>query len=399
MYLRRCTRPTSADRRPRPRRRCGRRCAATATRTRDWSDGGSPIREMAGPRATSATTTSCSPTTRRGSPSPTGCRPSGCDEQLDVVAELNDDAPSCRGTRFRHPHRHRGRHPRGRLARPEAVAARPARRRRRQRALQAAHAVAGDDAADGRRHRQPAHRRPRPLHRTADHRRPRHPARVGVRRRDRVRGLRRSSASPSRSTPGPSGSTRRSGCCAWPSRPAAWSPSTPTRTRPVSSTGRSTAASARRGAACRRRVDRQHLGERRPAGLDRRPRGASRAVIEIRAGGQPVPERAARASTTWHSLLGRRALRPATTWRSGRSSASTSTCSRPAPGSTAHAHRGVAHRQLGARRRRCATRTATASGRSVRRGVPLVQSHRRRDPAPPRPTRRTSEPLRFVQMR
>ena len=48
-------------------------------------------------------------------------------------------------------------------------------------------------------------------------------------------------ASRSRSTAGRSARTRPTGCCAWPSRPAARSPSTPTRTRPASSTG-STAA-------------------------------------------------------------------------------------------------------------------------------------------------------------
>ena len=44
----------------------------------------------------------------------------------------------------------------------------------------------------------------------------------------------RSSTSRSRSTAGPSARTRPSGCYGWPSRPAARSPSTPTRTRQVS---------------------------------------------------------------------------------------------------------------------------------------------------------------------
>ena len=43
--------------------------------------------------------------------------------------------------------------------------------------------------------------------------------------------------SPSRSTAGRSAGTRRAGCCGWPPRPAACSPSTPTRTRLVSWTG------------------------------------------------------------------------------------------------------------------------------------------------------------------
>ena len=42
-----------------------------------------------------------------------------------------------------------------------------ARRRRRQRALQAAHGAPADDRADGRGRRQPARRHPRPLHRAA----------------------------------------------------------------------------------------------------------------------------------------------------------------------------------------------------------------------------------------
>ena len=102
--------------------------------------------------------------------------------------------------------------------------------------------------------RQPAHRRPRALHRPAGDRPPaaqRHAeAAAGepVRRRGGVRAPASSTARRSRSTPGPSGSTRRAGCSAWPSSWAASSPSTPTRTRPVSSTGRATAASGRSSA-------------------------------------------------------------------------------------------------------------------------------------------------------
>ena len=54
-----------------------------------------------------------------------------------------------------------------------------------------------------------------------------------------------------RSTPGRSGSTRRSGCSGRRSRPAACSRSTPTRTRRASSTGCRTGASGRSPAACR----------------------------------------------------------------------------------------------------------------------------------------------------
>ena len=58
-----------------------------------------------------------------------------------------------------------------------------------------------------------------------------------------------STASRSRSTAGRNAATRPGGCCAWPPRWAACSPSTPTRTRPASSTGWKTAASARKNTA------------------------------------------------------------------------------------------------------------------------------------------------------
>ena len=224
----------------------------------DWSDGGSPIREMAqaardlgheylvltdhSPRLTVAN----------------GLSAERLAQQLDVVAELNE--PSC--APVPHPHRHRGRHPRGRHARPEAVAARPARRRRRERALEAADAGGRDDPADGRRDRQPAHRRPRPLHRPAGHGRRAAPGRSRSSTPRSSSPRARSSASRSRSTPGPSGSTRRSGCCGWRSRPAACSRSTPTRTPRASSTGRPTAASARSQCGVDAATDRQHLAGR-----------------------------------------------------------------------------------------------------------------------------------------
>ena len=58
-----------------------------------------------------------------------------------------------------------------------------------------------------------------------------------------------STASRSRSTAGRNAGIRLGGCCAWPSRRAACSPSTPTPTRPASSTGWKTAASARKNTA------------------------------------------------------------------------------------------------------------------------------------------------------
>ena len=128
-------------------------------------------------------------------------------EQLDVVA-----AAQRRARAVPHPHRHRGRHPRRRRARPARGAARARRRRGRERALEAAHGGRRDDAADGRRDREPARRRARPLHRPAARRAG--PPGVGVRRRRGDRGVPRSSTPRSRSTAGPSGSTRRSGSCA-----------------------------------------------------------------------------------------------------------------------------------------------------------------------------------------
>ena len=61
-----------------------------------------------------------------------------------------------------------------------------------------------------------------------------------------------STASRSRSTAGRNAATRRRSCSAWPPRWAACSPSTPTRTRPASSTGWKTAACARKSTASRR---------------------------------------------------------------------------------------------------------------------------------------------------
>ena len=122
----------------------------------------------------------------------------------------------------------------------------PARRGGGQRALQAADAVGADDRADGRRRSATrtwtcsGHCTGRLLGG------PRARPRVGVRRRRRCSAPAASTASRWRSTAGPSAGTRPDGCCAWPPRWAACSPSTPTRTRPASSTGWTTAASARK---------------------------------------------------------------------------------------------------------------------------------------------------------
>ena len=109
-----------------------------------------------------------------------------------------------------------------------------------------------DDRAHGDRAGRPEPRHPRPLHRA-------HEDRDGAAVRNR-RSMPtscspppRASTRPSRSTRARSGSTRRSASCAWRWRRAAGSPSTRTPTRPASSSGRETAASAPSCAASRQR--------------------------------------------------------------------------------------------------------------------------------------------------
>ena len=122
-----------------------------------------------------------------------------------------------------HPHRHRGRHPGGRHARPRRRGAVAARRGRGQRAQQAAHGRRRDDGADGAGGGQPARRHPRPLHGSPDRQaRPVH-ASTPTTCSPPVP----SSTRPSRSTAAPNGSTLRDRCCGWRSSTAAASPSTP----------------------------------------------------------------------------------------------------------------------------------------------------------------------------
>ena len=152
----------------------------------DWSDGGSPIQEMAvtamelgheyqaltdhSPRLTVANGLSVARLRR----------------QLGIVATLNEHLGDFRllsgiecdinedGTLDQTD---------------EMLGAR--RHRRRVGAFQAAVRLRGDDPADAAGHRRPAHRHPGPLHRTAGDRRPRHPAAQPVRRHPGVRRLRR----------------------------------------------------------------------------------------------------------------------------------------------------------------------------------------------------------------
>jgi hypothetical protein len=199
-----------------------------------WSDGGSPIAEMAeaardlgheylaltdhSPRLTVAN----------------GLSPERLRAQLDEVARLNEDlagAASRGGRPFRVLTGNRGRHPRGRLPRPVRRAAGPARRGGGQRPLQAAHARPGDDPADGRR------RGPTPTP-TSSATAPAGWWSAAAARRASSTPTRCSAPAPSagsrsRSTPAPNARTRPSDCCGWPWRPAAGSPSTPTPTPPA----------------------------------------------------------------------------------------------------------------------------------------------------------------------
>ena len=115
-------------------RRCGPPSRATATATPRGATAARRSTEMARDgRWRSATSTSSSPTTRPGSRSPTASTASGCSSSSTRSTRVNEElAP------FRDPHRHGGRHPRGRRPRPGRRPARPARRRGGQRPLQAA---------------------------------------------------------------------------------------------------------------------------------------------------------------------------------------------------------------------------------------------------------------------
>ena len=217
----------------------------------DWSDGGSPIREMAraardlgheyvvltdhSPRLTVA-----NGLTARAAATPARRR-RGAQRGAGAVPD---------------PHRDRGRHPRGRLARPGAASCSAGSTS----SWRSVHSKlrmpsARHDAADGGRDRQPAHRRPRPLHRPAASRRAVAAARCGRSPSSTPRSSSRpagSSASRSRSTRRPERlDPPRAAARAGAGRRAACSPSTPTRTRRGSWSGRRTAARARRRARCR----------------------------------------------------------------------------------------------------------------------------------------------------
>ena len=127
-------------------------------------------------------------------------------------------------------------------------------------------AVRGDDGAHARGGGEPAHRRPRALHRTAGDGRRAARARAGVRRRGGVPRLRAPARGRDQLPTGAAGPPSR--LLSRPSSPAACSRSTPTRTPPVSSTGRATGASGLWRPASVERVI-KHPHRRRTARLDR----------------------------------------------------------------------------------------------------------------------------------
>ena len=138
--------------------------------------------------------------------------------------------------------------------------------------------AARDDAPDDRRGPQPAHQRARPLHGPAGDRQPRRPRAEPVRRAGPSSPRARRRGSRSRSTRGPSGATRRRSCWSWRATSGACSPSTPTPTRPASSTCSTTAprgpprrASTRTGSSPRGSATGSWSG--RPRGSDPARRG------------------------------------------------------------------------------------------------------------------------------
>ena len=158
----------------------------------DWSDGGSPIEEMAFTAIELGheyqVLTDHSPRLRVAN----GLCVERLQRQLGVVDAVNEHLDASGAGGVHAAQGHRGRHPRRRQPRPDRGDARPARRPGRQRALQAGHGRAGPMtrrmvAAV----QQPAHQRARPLHRPDGDGRPRDPQAVPVRREGGLRGLRR----------------------------------------------------------------------------------------------------------------------------------------------------------------------------------------------------------------
>ena len=123
----------------------------------DWSDGGSPIEEMAFTAIELGheyqVLTDHSPRLRVAN----GLSVERLQRQLGVVDAVNEHL----GGSVHAAQGHRGRHPRRRRARPDRRDARPARRPCGQRAQQAPDGLRADDAPDGRGGEEPVHQRPR----------------------------------------------------------------------------------------------------------------------------------------------------------------------------------------------------------------------------------------------
>ena len=212
----------------------------------NWSDGSAPIEEMMLAARDLGheycALTDHSPRLRVAN----GLSPERLRKQLDVIDELRET-----GGADAHPHRHRGRHSRRRLAGSGTRTAGAARRRGGQRALQTLDGRRIDDAPNDQGGHQPSRRCARPLHGPPRHRRPRRPAGVEVRRREGVhrvprqrhrRGDQLPARAPRPADPAAEPRARTSAAC---------SPSTPIRTHRGSWSSSATAPSARWTRGCR----------------------------------------------------------------------------------------------------------------------------------------------------
>ena len=218
------------------------RCGATSTATPTGPTAARRSRRWPSPRSSSATTTSCSPTTRRGCASPTGSAPSGWPGSSawsrrstttssgtftllkGIEVDILDDGSLDQTEEML-----------GRLdVRVASVHSKLRDGRDR------------DDPPDDRRDPQPVHQRPGPLHRPARHRQPRRPPEQRVRRAGGVRGVRRARRRRRDQLPSRAARPADEAARARPRHSAACSPSTATPTRPGSSTCSTTAASGPR---------------------------------------------------------------------------------------------------------------------------------------------------------
>ena len=230
-----------------------------------WSDGGSPLEEMMITARTLGheycAITDHSPRLKVAR----GLTAERLREQLEVVRDLNEVMAPFRCLQGIEVDILED----GGLDQDRRAAGR-ARRRGGQRALQAAVGLGDDDPPDGRRHRQPADQRARPLHgRLIEGERGTRPQSVfdaevvfeACRTFDVAVEI---NSRPERRDP------PDRAAAAWPSRWVACSPSTPTPMRPASWSSRSTAASGPRTLGTRSRPGDQHLAGGPAAGVLRK---------------------------------------------------------------------------------------------------------------------------------